>query len=114
MNKEHLIYNEQNKAIIEEISKNYTVVLTEASNEFLYGTYKEMFDDCYSLSELTVYFKSFTGGYQPPFSDHDIIGTENWLYEAGKNVDTRKFHCFNDISDSLYYYRIIKFVFLIQ
>lgn len=34
---------------LKEMLKNYTVVLTEASNENLYNSYKEMFDNYASL-----------------------------------------------------------------
>lgn len=34
---------------LKEMLKNYTVALTEASNENLYNSYKEMFDNCASL-----------------------------------------------------------------
>lgn len=34
---------------LKEMSKNYVVALTEASNENLYREYKEMFDNCINL-----------------------------------------------------------------
>ena len=47
---------------LKEMVKNYSVVLTEASNENLYNTYKTMFDKYTSL-QREVYELAFRNGW---------------------------------------------------
>ena len=47
---------------LKELVKNYSIVLTEASNENLYNTYKEMFDK-YSSLQREVYELMFRMGW---------------------------------------------------
>ena len=47
---------------LKEMVKNYSVVLTEASNENLYNNYKEMFDN-YSKMQREVYELMFRQGW---------------------------------------------------
>lgn len=47
---------------LKEIVKNYATVLTEASNEFLYNEYKNMFD-IYSKLQRDVYELMFRKGW---------------------------------------------------
>ena len=47
---------------LKEIVKNYSVALTEASNENLYNNYKEMFDSCSKL-QREVYELMFRKGW---------------------------------------------------
>jgi len=47
---------------LKEILKNYTVALTEASNEILYNSYKSMFDS-YSALQREVYELMFCKGW---------------------------------------------------
>ena len=47
---------------LKEIVKNYSVALTEASNENLYNNYKEMFDN-YSKLQREVYELMFRKGW---------------------------------------------------
>ena len=47
---------------LKEMVKNYSVALTEASNENLYNTYKEMFDK-YSSLQREVYEVMFSKGW---------------------------------------------------
>ena len=47
---------------LKEMVKNYSVVLTEASNEHLYNEYKKMFDE-YSSLQREVYEEMFRKGW---------------------------------------------------
>lgn len=47
---------------LKEMIKNYAVALTEASNEYLYNSYKEMFDE-YSNLQREVYELMFQNGW---------------------------------------------------
>ena len=47
---------------LKELVKNYAISLTEASNENLYNTYKEMFDK-YSSLQREVYEVMFSKGW---------------------------------------------------
>ena len=47
---------------LKEMVKNYSVVLTEASNENLYNNYKEMFDR-YSKMQREIYELMFRNGW---------------------------------------------------
>lgn len=47
---------------LKELVKNYSVVLTEASNENLYNTYKEMFNN-YIRLQREVYELAFKNGW---------------------------------------------------
>ena len=47
---------------LKDMTKNYALVMTEASNERLYNSYKSMFDD-YSLLQRDVYELMFRNGW---------------------------------------------------
>ena len=47
---------------LKEMNKNYAVALTELSNEYLFGEYKIMFDNC-SLLQRQIYETIFRKGW---------------------------------------------------
>ena len=47
---------------LKEMTKNYVIAMTEASNEYLYNSYKSMFDNCLSL-QRNVYELMFRNGW---------------------------------------------------
>ena len=49
---------------LKELEKNYTIVLTEASNEYLYSVYKNIFENITSLQRKTYETMFKLGWYQ--------------------------------------------------
>ena len=62
---------------LKEMVKNYSVALTEASNENLYNNYKEMFDR-YSKKQREVYELMFRNGWYSLEKAEDTKITEKY------------------------------------
>ena len=58
---------------LKELVKNYATVLTEASNEFLYNKYKEMFDAYISMQRDVFEFMFRMGWYKLEKADNNKI-----------------------------------------
>lgn len=74
-------------SLLKEMEKNYTTILTEASNEYLFSKYDEVFNEIKSL-QRKVYELAFKKGWYTleKAEDMKIIEKYNTLREEFNNL----------------------------
>lgn len=64
-------------SLLKDMEKNYVIVLTEASNEYLFGKYENMFNDIKNL-QRDVYELAFKNGWYSLEKAEDTKITEKY------------------------------------